>query len=203
VSSALLLCPSLGELPEELRPEAGLLHRLDNDTSGVLLFAKNLATHSLLRELWKTGEVRKIYRAIAGPAAEVTPPGWPALPLEITDPIFHSAKSPRKMVVDREGRRTPKSSLRGKPQPAVTRLLAAKPFGDLFDLTIQIETGVRHQIRTHLSAWGLPIAGDLLYRGVQAPRLCLHAWKLEVPLPGGTVLSLTAQLPAEWPALSP
>ena len=64
---------------------------------------------------------------------------------------------------------------------------------------LEIETGVMHQIRCHLAALGYPIVGDSLYGTVNASRLALHAWKLNLPMKTGGQLLLEADLPPQWP----
>ena len=193
--------PELGSIgsPRDL----GILYRLDTDTSGLIVFARNPAEWARLRELWTTDAVAKIYRAIAAPAStEEAQVLHSPLPLNLNDPIVHSAKSAKKMIVLLPERRTPKMAIRGKPQPALTQIQSARALSpDHFDLTLQIQAGVRHQIRAHLSAHGLPILGDLLYKGPKSSRLWLHAWKITLPLADGTSLTLEAPLPSDWPKL--
>lgn len=182
--------------------EPGLVHRLDTGTSGVLLFAKTQAEWERLRELWKRREVTKIYRAIVSSGTKPVGPDHRKIPLPhaIDWPLAHDAKSAKRMRALRPDSRTPKSSIRGKPHPARTIILAAEPLSrDRFDLTIQIETGVMHQIRCHLAALGTPIAGDAIYRGETAPRLWLHAWKLSYAQADGREREITAPLPESWP----
>jgi len=98
----------------------------------------------------------------------------------------------------------PRRSARGKPGAPAARIIAARDHGDLWDLTIEIETGALHQIRCHLEAAGMPIAGDSVYSATPATegsRLWLHAWKLTFPAKekGGPDLSIEAPLPADWP----
>lgn len=182
--------------------EPGLLHRLDTGTSGALLFAKTEAAFARWREAWKTPQVVKVYRALVH-AAEIppehaadptyVPPPEPTkwrLPLTIAHPIGHDAKSKKRMRVvdsDKEARR-----VRGTPQPALTRVTAVRALSDgRYDLTIEIETGVMHQIRAHLSYLGFPILGDTRYgREVSESRLWLHAWKC---------MTIESPLPPEWP----
>jgi len=183
VEFALKHCPVLAErFPDG---EAGLLHRLDNGTSGVLAFAKTPEEHARLKALWKTPAVRKTYRALV--AAKP-----PKVPTTLTTPLGHDDKSAKRMVALTP---TNKRKIRGKPLKAITHLLSAEKMAALFDLTIEIETGVMHQIRCHLASVGAPILGDPIYRGPEASRLMLHAWKLELPLKSGATLTVQARMP--------
>lgn len=201
VNHALAYLPTLADVfVDSLEP--GLLHRLDNGTSGVLLFAKTEAAHAKWREAWKTPEVVKVYRAVVhaadlpeGASEDPTyvPPPAPTkwkLPLTIAHPIGHDAKSKKRMrVVDSEKE---ERRVRGTPQPALTRVTAVRELSEgRYDLTIEIETGVMHQIRAHLSYLGFPILGDTRYgREVSENRLWLHAWKC---------MTIESPLPPEWP----
>ena len=196
---------SIGRTPLE----PGLLHRLDTETSGVLVFAKTQAEFDRLLLNWKTPHTQKIYRALV----EGFSPLPQTLPYPIDSPLGHDLKSKRKMRVA-----TPDQlyRIRGKPLPARTDLLRVQAVKHpqiqtphpLFDLTLQIHTGVMHQIRTHLSALHWPILGDPLYHpsSRKSPqsntRLWLHAWKIKLPLSSGETLEITAPLPAGWPTPS-
>lgn len=186
VSAALAHLPELARLAE-----GGLLHRLDTGTSGALAFGKTDADIARIRALWNTPRVRKVYRAIVTPSSKRAPM---EPPLTIDRPIGHSAKSSKKMIV-----LPSQSKIRGKPQPALTRVLRATPVSAGLDLEIEIETGVMHQIRCHLSALGHPICGDLVYGGAPSERLWLHAWKLVLPKEDGRSLTVEAPLPSGWP----
>jgi 23S rRNA pseudouridine1911/1915/1917 synthase len=186
--------------------EAGLLHRLDTGTSGVLAFAKNKTEFDRIRALWKTPHVRKFYRAIVC-SNTLSPLELKRLPFTITTPIGHDPKSSKRMLaLTGDGDR----SIRGKSLDAITHILGAKFFSQgstpLWELQLEIETGVMHQIRVHLSSIGLPILGDPLY-GSKIPlsadsllvsRLFLHHERLELLLRNGTVISVQAPLPANW-----
>lgn len=198
VGSALAHTPTLrGVGSKPLEP--GLLHRLDTGTSGCLAFAKNADAHRRLWESWRTGEVRKLYRAIT--SSKDAPKTFP---FEITTPLGHDSKSKKRMLAITDLKRDLRR-IRGKPLDARTRILSALPLsGGRLDLTIEIHTGVMHQIRAHLSSLGIGILGDPIY-GAQhdkssEPRLWLHAWRLEVPRPGGEdPLEIEAPLPENWP----
>ncbi len=203
VSAALARAPqlaSLSSLAPHLGPcpplEPGLLHRLDTGTSGVLAFAKTAQEFVRLREAWKSSE--KIYRAI------VCPKSPHPLPEAINTPLAHSRHSSKRMIAF-EAEKMRASEIRGKPLPAITlirdtRICKSAPEIRLLDLTIEIKTGVFHQIRCHLSANGAPILGDPIYGKTSSTRLWLHAWKLTLPSANGKApLLIEAPLPEDWP----
>lgn len=191
-------CPALSELG--LDHDFGALHRLDNGTSGVLLFAKNLATQSRLRELWKTDSVVKTYRALTQDVGEPLP----VFPCVIQSPIGHDAKSAKRMRVILE--KADLKKIRGKPLDAWTEFMSAtrcelpESKGLGFDWMLRIKTGVRHQVRLHLMAQGYPILGDSTYRGLESTRLWLHSSRLEIPsLQNQSRITIESPLPGGWP----
>ena len=161
VNALLARLDSLGGIGGELRP--GIVHRLDKETSGLMLVAKNDETQEELSRMLKDREIEKHYRALAeGRFKE--PEG------EIDAPIDRSKKDRKKMAVDPEGR------------PAVTRwkVLAEGKACTLLD--VRILTGRTHQIRVHLRSIQHPVCGDELYgfeKGVKVPCLMLHAYSLK------------------------
>ena len=160
VNALLARLDTLGGIGGELRP--GIVHRLDKDTSGVMLVAKNDETQAALSQMLKNREIEKHYRALAeGRMKE--PEG------EIDAPIDRSKKDRKKMAVDPEGR------------PAVTRWKVLAEGRDCTLLDVRILTGRTHQIRVHLKSIHHPVCGDPLYgfeRGVKVPCLMLHAYSL-------------------------
>lgn len=170
------LCPAL-EKNKSWSKEFGLLHRLDNETSGILVFAKTQKAFDFYREQWNTGSIRKIY------LARVHTPEK-ALPKKITFPIGHSAKSAKRMVCIDDPKKL--KHIRGKPQEAITTVLESKRGKNFLDLTVQITTGVHHQIRCHLATLGAPVLGDTVYetkeqRETKQVRMYLHASGLSLP----------------------
>ncbi|MBN2353302.1 MAG: RNA pseudouridine synthase [Spirochaetales bacterium] len=143
--------PELAAVEGFRRGEGGLLNRLDNDTGGLVLFAKTTEAFSFYAKAMKGGWVVKEYLAVVHGV-----PGTGGG--EIAFPIGHSAKSKRRMLVA-DGRR----GVRGQARAALTswRLLTSRPPYSL--LAVTIAKGLRHQIRVHLAASGLPIVGDKLY----------------------------------------
>lgn len=185
--------------------EHGLLHRLDRETTGCLAFARTHEAYQSLRNNWP--EAQKIYRAIV-----FDPDGlWVGRPLPLTFgwPLAASAKSRKRMLAidpDRPDRKGILRSVRGNLLPAQTEILSALPLNSIpngVDLTLQIRTGVRHQIRAHLAALGTPLYRDSIY-GLKGshPRsdaawglFFLHAWRLALPGCDG----VEAPLPPGWP----
>ena len=165
VNALLFGLDSLGGIGGELRP--GIVHRLDKDTSGLMLVAKNDETQEALSRMLKDREVEKHYRALAeGRFRE--PEG------EIDAPIDRSRKDRKKMAVDPEGR------------PAVTRWKVLAEGTNCTLLDVRILTGRTHQIRVHLRSVQHPVCGDELYgyeKGVKVPCLMLHAFSLNFEHP--------------------
>lgn len=160
-------------------PSLELLHRLDTGTSGCLAFARGLDAFEHLREEWKQGRVKKLYRARLSQV-----PTW-KLPLEISKPLGHHPKAQSRMVVVER----PNQPIRGKPLAARTTLLGMRTDREI---EIELHTGVMHQIRAHLASLGAPLEGDLIYGGAESSRLWLLAWKLELPLTSGKRVTIEA-----------
>lgn len=190
--------PELAGLPGRRPGEPGLLHRLDRDTSGVLLAARSPeAFHSLSAD-FAGGRVRKEYLALCVPAGEVRP----GQRLEAESRFAAFGPGRRKVrVVPPDG---PQASGRRRASPGVYRTEAEvlQVRGGLALVRAVILRGFRHQLRAHLSHLGLPIAGDPLYGAAEAPgapgRLCLHAWRIGFRHPhDGRAMRLEAPCPPE------
>ena len=171
---------------DSMRP--GIVHRLDKDTSGCLVIAKNgNAMHKLSRS-FADREVSKTYMAIVAPAPKV-------MAAEIRTQIGRNPGNRTKMAVVRSGGRDAVTIFnvvrRGKIGPNSAALLK-----------VRILTGRTHQIRVHMSHYGSPIIGDALYGGnsrIAAPRQMLHAWKLSFPHPvTKEMLSFESPFPADF-----
>src|SRR5262249_30680796 len=169
-----------------------LLHRLDRETSGVVLFAKTVAARRAVVRQFERRTVRKLYLALT---AGVPSPAEGA----ITGPLRRDPADRRRVLVAPEG------------QPATTcYAVLATSSGAALVLT-QPLTGRTHQIRAHFACQDVPLAGDALYQSrvagdrgarVHAPRALLHAWRLELAYPGtGAQLVLTASPPADFHAV--
>lgn len=173
----------------ELRP--GIVHRLDKDTSGVLLVAKHDRAHLALSRQFKDRQVSKVYLALVH--------GLPAaLSGHVDRPIGRHPVERKKMSVHApQGR---EAYTEWKVRELFKRSKAAL-------LEVHPLTGRTHQIRVHLASLGHPIVGDALYGGCRptgpkAPRQMLHAWRLSFLHPRtGRKLSFEAPLPPDFSKL--
>jgi len=184
----------LGRHPEVRlfgRPlEGGLVHRLDTDTSGVLLAARSAVAYTALRRQFKTGQVIKQYAALVhGDIAESG---------EVCVALVHRSGDRRMMQV------CPHPNPGEKIRPALTRYRPLERFGTVTLLDLRIPTGVMHQIRVHLASIGHPIVGDRLYGGDyvdDAPRQLLHADAVEFRHPvTGRPVHVRSATPADFRA---
>jgi len=179
---------SIGPSPRE----GGLVHRLDTDTSGLLLAARTQAAHALLRAQFSARTVEKGYLALV--AGEIHAGG------EIALPLLHDPHDPRRMQAASD----PEYAEGHGARAAVTRFLPLERSGGFTLLDVEIPTGVMHQIRAHLAFIGHPLAGDALYGGPQLPGLSrhfLHASRLAFAHPEGTRARYESALPAELSAV--
>jgi 23S rRNA pseudouridine1911/1915/1917 synthase len=163
----------------ELRP--GIVHRLDKDTSGVLLVARTDAAHRALAAQFAARTVEKTYLALVhGKVRAETG--------RITKPI---ARDPV--------RRTRMTARLGAGREALTEYRVLRRFDNFTYLEVKIRTGRTHQIRVHLASIGHPVAGDRLYGAPPARRLFLHAWRIAFVSPAtGARVQVEAPLPAEF-----
>lgn len=148
--------------------EGGLVHRLDNATSGVLLAARSTAAYAALRRQFDERTVRKEYLAVVS--------GRLLRPRVVNDPIAHAGAKMRVCASDEEASKR-------RAREACSEILAVEPGIDTTTVRVRIPTGVRHQIRAHLASIGHPVVGDELYGGPSAQRLALHAWRIWVVSP--------------------
>ncbi|ACO77699.1 Pseudouridine synthase, RluC [Azotobacter vinelandii CA] len=182
------------EALRQLRPEARdleLVHRLDRDTSGLLMIAKKRSMLRHLHEALRGDGVDKRYLALVRGA-------WPSARKQVSAPLQkNTLRSGERMVeVDEEGRE------------ALTLFRVLRRFGDFATLVeAKPVTGRTHQIRVHARHAGHPIAGDAKYgdetftreiRALGGKRLFLHAYSLAVPLPEGGELRLEAPVDEMW-----
>lgn len=164
--------PGLGEVGDPAAP--AIVHRLDRGTSGVLLAAKTDPVYRELRRAFEQGKVNKEYLALVEGVLNES--------AEVDLPLGSRYRRSAKVLVQLPGRR-----LRGV-RPARTFV---EPLGVADDLTlcrVSIETGVRHQIRAHLSYLGHPVVGDREYKARReveglGERTFLHAWQIRLPHP--------------------
>lgn len=159
---------------------AGIVHRLDRPTSGVIICAKNKASSSFLQKQFSLRKVKKTYSAIV----EGTPDPAAAV---IEVPLARDPKRPQ----------TFKASSDGKP--AVSSYQTIKTFIakniPLSLVEVQPKTGRTHQIRVHMAYIGHPIFGDKIYGRLKAEHMYLHSGSLEITIPGGERKIFTAPEP--------
>ncbi len=183
VNAIMAICKdSLSGIGGEIRP--GIVHRLDKDTSGLLIIAKNDKAHLNMSEQIKNREVKKIYYALVRgviPENEAT----------INMPIGRSTKDRKKMAVTKDGKE------------AITHFKVIERFPKYTLLEVKIDTGRTHQIRVHLSEIGYPVVGDEVYSngknefGVHGQ--LLHAKSLDFKHPiTEKQMHLEAELPEEF-----
>ena len=172
--------PEVREINDSDR--SGVVHRLDRDTSGVIVFAKSEASQFALKEQWRQRETTKQYLAIVE--------GHPDPREGIIDaPLGASLADPRRRAVVEHGR------------SARSEYRVLEQYGDEAALVqVRIYTGRTHQIRVHMQAIGHPVLGDWLY-GHASPyidRQALHAWRLGVTLASnGAWREFVAPLPED------
>lgn len=180
VNGLLHHCRSIVGVGDELRP--GIVHRLDKETSGVMVVAKSEKCHRLLSEAFKARTVEKEYLALVrGTLGQKKG--------RIVAPIGRHPVHRQKMAVNEK-----------KGRYAASNWRVVEEYDAGYSLVqVQIETGRTHQIRVHMASLGHPVAGDKVYGGggggQSFPRQMLHAHKLSLLHPlTGERLSLTAPL---------
>lgn len=180
--------PALADIGEN-RLFPALLHRLDTQTSGLVLAAKTPAAYANLRAQFRRFTVQKHYTALVHGRAEK--------PGVLETPLTHQTRTPCKMAVVRNPDKVPKNNCFA----ATTAWVPLETGREFSLLDVTIYTGVTHQIRCHLAAAGHPIAGDSLYGSpLTASRHWLHAARLICTHPAtGRSLDLACPLPADWP----
>jgi 23S rRNA pseudouridine1911/1915/1917 synthase len=169
--------------------EGGLIHRLDNGTSGALMIARNGDAFATLRRAIRAGAIKRKYLALVSGNVRTT--------LNLEGPIAHHPKNPRRMIVVSEESGIAKLAAR----PASTRVELVRRVGDFSLIAVTPSTGMRHQIRVHLAHAGFPIVGDVLYGGTPAAsiagRFWLHLSEMEFESPASGVSKVSAPLPSE------
>ena len=170
---------SLSGIGGAIRP--GIVHRIDKDTSGLLIIAKNDEAHINMSEQIKEHKVKKTYIALV--RGVVT-----ANQATIDMPISRSTKDRTKMAVSKNGKN------------AITHFEVLERFKNYTLLKVNIETGRTHQIRVHLAQIGYPIVGDYVYSNGKNPfgveGQMLHSYRLEFSHPiTNEKLELEAKLP--------
>lgn len=171
---------------EILRP--GIVHRLDRETSGVLLLAKNQDTYLHVKDQFKSRLVEKKYRAfLYGELKEERG--------VINRPIARSTKDFRL--------RSAQPGARGDSREAVTEFVVIRKGKGFTYVEAQPKTGRTHQLRAHFKALHYPIVCDKLYApkrlcALGFKRLALHAYSLEIKIPRGLTLNIEAPLPVDF-----
>ena len=170
---------SLSGIGGEIRP--GIVHRIDKDTSGIIIVAKNDKAHLNISEQIKEHKTTKTYLALVRGRVKENE-------ATIDMPIGRSKKDRKKMAVDKYGKK------------AVTHFKVLKRYSDCTLLEVVIETGRTHQIRVHLSEIGYPIIGDYTYSNgknrFDVEGQMLHAYKIKFKHPTtNKEVEYTAELP--------
>ncbi len=184
VNALIARYPDLQREDSEQRP--GIIHRLDKDTSGLIIIARNAATRSALVEQMKRREIVKRYLALVE--------GVVALDQGSIDaPIGRNPRHRQQMAITAVGSRAARTHFRVQERFARHTLLL-----------LELETGRTHQIRVHLKAIGHPVVGDPIYgsgsinRGLTLKRQFLHAYQLKFTHPAtGSIINLEASLPED------
>ncbi len=180
VNAVMAICKdSLSGIGGEIRP--GIVHRLDKDTSGIIIIAKNDKAHINMSEQIKNHEVEKTYIALVKGFVKENE-------ATINMPIGRSSRDRKKMAVDKNGKN------------AITHFKVIERFDKYTLLEVKIETGRTHQIRVHLTEIGYPIVGDTTYSNgknewnIQGQ--CLHAKSLKFKHPiTGKEMFIEAPMP--------
>jgi 23S rRNA pseudouridine1911/1915/1917 synthase len=187
VNALLAHCKNLSGIGGKERP--GIVHRLDKETSGCLVVAKNDATHRDLSRQFAARTMTKIYLAlVAGTLRKST---------GVIDKAIarHPVHRQRMSIARRQGR------------SAKTEYRVLRSGADMSLLECILHSGRTHQIRVHLHHLGHPVLGDKLYGGKRAgdfPRQMLHAWKLAFRHPrSGDTMNFEAPLPPDFAEAMP
>lgn len=176
-----LLSEAKGEYcPERTLADFGLIcHRLDRDTSGVMILAKNEATQKFLKKQFQDRRVHKTYVAVVEGHLKL-----PAARIDL--PMMRDKNRPTTFRVDPNG----------KEAETFYRVLRENEDFSLVEL--KPTSGRTHQLRVHMKYLGHPIVGDPVYEGKPGKRLYLHAKELEITLPGGERRVFRSEIPREF-----
>ncbi|MDD5032811.1 MAG: RluA family pseudouridine synthase [Candidatus Pacebacteria bacterium] len=183
--------PEISTVGDEPKLRPGLVHRLDRDTSGIMVIAKNQKSFEFLKKQFQEHEAKKNYTALV--EGEVKEDSG-----EINLPIGRSAKNPSRRVASKKAV--------GKLRDSLTEYKTVKKFfageNKFTLLSVSPKTGRTHQIRVHLKAISRPVVCDKLYsKNPLCPfglkRHFLHASSLEISLPDGGKIKLEADLPED------
>lgn len=170
---------NLSEGSEAFRP--GLVHRIDKETSGLLILAKSNRAHAALARQIARKEATRVYVAVVSGE-------YPTVRNQLTGPIGRDPRNRVRMAVLPEGR------------PASTFVRRLAVLHDQSVLAVQLETGRTHQIRVHLATFGYPVIGDAVYGTGPGP-MQLHAGYLRFRHPElGEIVEVHASVPADMPS---
>ena len=171
--------------PDNVQPgteRPGIIHRLDKDTSGLIVVAKSEASRLHLLRVWQEREVRKDYVALVVG-------DFPEEKAKVDAPIDRDPNNRKRMAVVKGGR------------PAVSYLNVIERLPGFTLIDVEIVTGRTHQIRVHCAFTGHPVAGDRTYGGyrqnIPLERQFLHATRLRFALPDGRPIDLNSPLPPD------
>jgi RluA family pseudouridine synthase len=155
--------PCLIDLLKQQYDRVWVVHRLDKETSGVIIFARTAEVHRALNIAFDSREVHKDYHAIV-----IGTPTWNEQTIDL--PLRPDGDRRHRTVIDR-----------AKGKPAVTQVRVLERHAPYTLIEAQPETGRTHQIRAHLAAIALPLAGDVLYGGAATimTRTALHAHAID------------------------
>jgi 23S rRNA pseudouridine1911/1915/1917 synthase len=205
-------CPGIADVGGEGRP--GIVHRLDKDTSGLMVVAKSARAYRALIEAMRRREVQRVYRALVW--------GSPAADSGVVEGLIgRDPRNRKRMAVLREAPRGGPHTLerKGPGKAARTRWRVVRRFGPVTELEVSLDTGRTHQIRVHLAHLRLPVVGDPVYGGRpkkqlstsgaerslggalldRLPRQALHAAALEFVHPvSGQSLRFVSPVPADF-----
>lgn len=156
----------------------GIIHRLDRDTSGIMVGARNPETAAMLQKQFADRKTKKTYMAVVNGALKEHE-------AKVDLPIGRNPNAPSTFRVDSKGK------------AAITRYQVLATTDKLSLVELRPETGRTHQLRVHMQYLGTPILGDRVY-GKPADRLYLHAAKLEVAIPGGQRKVFETPVPPEF-----
>jgi 23S rRNA pseudouridine1911/1915/1917 synthase len=179
VNALLFHRPEIANVGSEKRP--GIVHRLDKETSGVMVVAKNDFSYHFLQKEFKDRRVKKEYIAVVKCNLKVK-------------------KGVIELPIGRDKRDRTKISIRTKkPKEAYTEYEVIREINDLKILSVKPATGRTHQIRVHLKAIGCPILGDKKYGGHPHKRLALHSYSLAFIHPStGKEIKFVSPLPSDF-----
>lgn len=189
-------CPQIKSVGDDPETRPGIVHRLDKDTSGIILIAKNQEYFEYLKNLFQKREIRKTYLALV----------WGKVATEkgtIDKPIGLKSGSIKRTVFIKNAKMVKSAVTEYKVKEYLPHRQTGLPVSNVSDqyslLEVYPKTGRTHQIRVHLASLGHPVVGDKLYGKKKSTlnRLFLHAYSLEFALKPGKKIKLTADLPTD------